>query len=490
MMALLTFYGKFLAASAVLLTLYWVLLRERVSYRWARLYLLLLPLVSLLLSGPRLEVYTVTKKTSPILTSSPRPLLTSPKGEELHSAGFPAPLGEVRRGLELALCILCASVSAILLLLALFYILKMYRLRRKLGVVPLVDGYRVVRSRTVDTPFSFIDTIFLPLGMTHTAEDYILRHEVSHVQHRHYVDVLCIELLTRLLWFNPVLWVSRNELRNVHEFEADRDVVSSGVNLQTYQSLLMEYSMEDSSVVANGFNHSFVRRRFIEMRRRTWGTLGRLGQSLAVVALLLVVCSFTMKVGEREVVVVEKGRTLSPALPHHGEGEDVADVKEDASASEDVEKEEASSNSEPEEAGDTSDAARTASPLPIAGSTFPLNTSAKVTHTGFYLKRTADATHLVCVATPESDDEVYHLGSGDNTYIVDEERGVHYRARGSQPSGTWAQDFHVRGMKGQSIALTIVFPPIPEYVEHVRIYGVGDWNLRGQEFRVKDIEER
>ena len=120
---------------------------------------------------------------------------------------------------------------------------------------------------------------------------------------------------------------------------------------------------------------------------------------------------------------------------------------------------------------------------------FPLNTSRKVTYNGYYIKRTAEATYLVCVATPESDDEVYHLGSSDNTYIVDEERGVHYRARGSQPSGTWAQDFHVRGMKGQTIALTIVFPPIPGNVERVRIYGVGDWNLRGQEFRLKDIEE-
>ncbi|MBQ9363089.1 MAG: M56 family metallopeptidase [Bacteroidaceae bacterium] len=504
MIALLTFYGKFLAASAVLLALYWVVLRDRASYRVSRLYLLLLPVASLLLSGPRLEVY---RPQPTVVEVTNRPLLTSPLGEGFQPDGLLPIEGEMsegQRGSVRVFVSVVGLVSAVLLLVALFCLLKMYRLRRQVKSVSLVNGCRVVRLAALDSPFSFMDTIFLPQGMTAWAEDYILRHEQSHVRHRHYIDVWLIELLTRLLWFNPVLWLNRNELRGVHEFEADHDVVLGGVDLPAYQSLLMEYVLTDSSVAANGFTSSFMRRRFVEMRRASWGTWGRVGQWLAVICLLLVFCSFTLKVGDREIVVVQRERsadpdslqTLSPALPHNGEGEEVTDVAEETLVAEEEKKDEASKASEPDKDNDTPDATRTASPLPITGegtgervSSFPLNTSRKVTYNGYYIKRTAEATYLVCVATPESDDEIYNLGSSDNTYIVDEERGVHYRARGSQPSDMWAQDFHVRGMKGQTIALTIVFPPIPENVERVRIYGVGDWNLRGQEFRLKDIEE-
>ena len=494
MTAILFFYGKFLVASLMLVALYWGLLRQRASYRQSRLYLLLLPVVSLLMSGPRLEIYR------------PTPTVVEVAAENVSVGEMPSTLQAVEavshvymdeKGYEAYVCMGAALVSAVLLLVALFSILKMCRLRRRVRAVPLTDGCRVVRLAAVDTPFSFMDTIFLPQDMTPKAEDYILRHERSHVRHRHHVDVWLVELLTRLLWFNPVLWLSRNELRNVHEYEADHDVVLSNVDLKAYQSLLMEYSVADSSLLANGFTRSFVRRRFIEMRSSSWGTLGRVGRWSAFAVLLTLFGVFTCTVGEAEVVVkILPQPTLSPGVGGEAGG---CEVGAESSAAKDRDSEEGAKAAETDKDTVHSDASRTDASLPameeepaqyeLSISPFPLNTSTKVLYNGFYLRRTPDATHLVCVATPESDDEVYHLGSSDNTYIVDVEHGRHYRARGSHPAGTWAQDFHVRGLKGRSIALTIIFPPLDDSTDRVRIYGVGNWNLRGQEFRLKDIEE-
>jgi hypothetical protein len=261
-----------------------------------------------------------------------------------------------------------------------------------------------------------------------------------------------------------------------------------------YQSLLVEYTLKGSSVACNGFSGSLVRRRFVEMRRGSWGTLGRLGHGAFAVLFLLLLCSFTIKVGDREVVV----KVISPALP--GRAESVAMAKEESEATR-AEAVSAEEETEPQPAETASDAADDI-PSEVSPSTteegreegpassFPLNTSKRITYNGYYIRRTAEATYLVCVATPESDDEVYHLGSHDNTCIVDVEHGVYYRARGAVPADAWAKDFHVKGMKGKTFAVSIVFPPMPDDVEHIRIFGVGEWNLRGQHFRMKDIEEK
>ena len=500
MTTLLFFYGKFVAASLMLLALYWGALRGRASYKQSRLYLLLLPIVSLMMSFPRFEVYRPAPKVVEVAAEVSKTDVAIKNSSKLHSMKTVAVSYMDGQHYELYISLGVTAVSIVLLLVALFYLLKMYRLREQMKIVPLTDGYRVVRLAAVDTPFSFIDTIFLPQSMTARAEDYILLHEQSHVRHRHYVDVWLIELLTRLLWFNPVLWLSRNELRNVHEYEADHDVAVSGVDLKAYQCLLMEYSMENSSVVANGFTNSFVRRRFIEMRRASWGTLGRLGHGTAAAAFLVLLALFTCTVGDAGVVVMVKPRTVSPALPtlsRNGEEEEVTEEKGEETVAEEVEIKEEANDQQPETVSDDKDVSRMAS-LPITGegrgeglvSSFPLNTSTHITYNGYYIRRTAEATYLVCVATPESDDEVYNLGSSTNTCIVDVEHGVYYRARGAVPSDAWEKDFHVKDMKGKTIALNIVFPPMPDDVEHIRIFGVGHWNLRGQQFRMRDIEEK
>ena len=123
----------------------------------------------------------------------------------------------------------------------------------------------------------------------------------------------------------------------MHEYEADRDVTLSGVDLKAYLSLLMEYSMADTVLVANGFTNSFVRRRFIEMRRTSWGTLGRVGHGAFAAFFLILLASFTMKVGEPEVVVKQKQpsaspililKPSSPTLIHNGEEEELVGMKE------------------------------------------------------------------------------------------------------------------------------------------------------------------
>ena len=105
------------------------------------------------------------------------------------------------------------------------------------------------------------------MGKSKEAEEIFIKHEKAHIQSLHYIDVWCIEVMVRLLWFNPMLWVVRKHLRDLHEFEADRLVLAQGVDAHSYQCLLLEVASDECSILTNGFNQSFIRRRIKEMKR-------------------------------------------------------------------------------------------------------------------------------------------------------------------------------------------------------------------------------
>jgi hypothetical protein len=124
------------------------------------------------------------------------------------------------------------------------------------------------------------------MGRTPDEEHLFILHEQAHIACRHYIDVWAIELLTRLMWFNPVLWMVRKTLRDLHEFEADRLVLEQGTDAYTYQCLLVSEASEDCSLIANGFNNSLIRRRIKEMKRTERIDISRFGKLLTALWML------------------------------------------------------------------------------------------------------------------------------------------------------------------------------------------------------------
>ncbi len=310
---------KFLATSALLMTFYHFALRKKASYKATRIYLLSLPVASLLMSVLTFEVYTPSQSPVAVLSQSPAPAtapMTMFQAQEMPVEMGPASVSESQTpalspveftpsaivedipfwqnvdwlkliGLSIP------AVSVILLLIAFYYIMKLMVVKSRMKAETTAEGYAIIRSASVQTPFSFAKTIFFPADLDKEKENLIIRHEKAHIAHRHYVDVWVSEFFTRIFWFNPSVWLCRSALRNVHEFEADHDVLSSGANVITYQATLLEMVLNESCPVVSGFNHSFIRSRFIEMRASTAGTLGRFGKIGTLVCLLAMFCVFT-----------------------------------------------------------------------------------------------------------------------------------------------------------------------------------------------------
>ncbi|MDE6371609.1 MAG: M56 family metallopeptidase, partial [Duncaniella sp.] len=114
-------------------------------------------------------------------------------------------------------------------------------------------------------PFSFMNCIVLKKS-DYDSDDVsqlIILHESCHVRHRHWIDLLLAQAVCILQWFNPAAWLLRDELRSVHEYQADADVLCAlHGNISLYQNLLIKKAVGASfPSLANSLNHSNLKKR-------------------------------------------------------------------------------------------------------------------------------------------------------------------------------------------------------------------------------------
>ena len=94
----------------------------------------------------------------------------------------------------------------------------------------------------------------------------ILIHELAHIQNRHSWDLLVADICIFFQWFNPASWLLKQELQNIHEYEADETVIEKGVDAKQYQLLLIKKAVGTRLYsMANSFNHSKLKKRITMM---------------------------------------------------------------------------------------------------------------------------------------------------------------------------------------------------------------------------------
>ena len=144
---------------------------------------------------------------------------------------------------------------------------KVIRLIRQSEQHPQSDGTIVcVTGNANVTPFSWMRYIVMNRGDYEANNAAILAHERGHIRLHHSYDVVLVDLLTALQWFNPAMWMLRQDLRAIHEYEADGVVLSQGINARQYQYLLISKATSIGGYsIANGINHSTLKNRITMM---------------------------------------------------------------------------------------------------------------------------------------------------------------------------------------------------------------------------------
>jgi TonB family protein len=123
----------------------------------------------------------------------------------------------------------------------------------------------IVHDRDI-APFSWMKYIVISEKDLDENGREILIHELAHIQNRHSWDLLVADICIFFQWFNPASWLLKQELQNIHEYEADETVIEKGVDAKQYQLLLIKKAVGTRLYsMANSFNHSKLKKRITMM---------------------------------------------------------------------------------------------------------------------------------------------------------------------------------------------------------------------------------
>ena len=143
---------------------------------------------------------------------------------------------------------------------------KVMMLVRRSERYPQADGTTLCVVKDDVPPFSFCSYIVMNHSDYEANDAAVLAHERGHIRQHHSCDVLLVNLLTALQWFNPAMWMLRADLRAIHEYEADGAVLSQGINARQYQYLLITKAASIGGYsIANGISHSTLKNRITMM---------------------------------------------------------------------------------------------------------------------------------------------------------------------------------------------------------------------------------
>ena len=179
---------------------------------------------------------------------------------------------------------MCATLGHTLLSM-----IRIILLIRKSEQHPQPDGVTVcVTGNAALSPFSWMHYIVMNREDYETHDSAILAHERGHIRLHHSWDLILVDTLTALQWFNPAMWMLRSDLRAIHEYEADAAVLSQGINARQYQYLLITKAAGIGGYsLANGISHSTLKNR-INMMLHTKSPRQRYLKLLALVPIVAV----------------------------------------------------------------------------------------------------------------------------------------------------------------------------------------------------------
>jgi len=155
--------------------------------------------------------------------------------------------------------------------------------------------------------FSFFRSI--KLGGNLDNLEVITAHEEAHANQWHTVDVLLIEAVAIINWFNPVVYLYRLEIKHIHEYIADRHALENGIDKAEYAMLLLSQTLKTPhQLVTPFFNHSLLKQRIIMLQknRSKYTALLKYGLSAPLFVLMMIMASVT--IGKTNVVKVIKDK--------------------------------------------------------------------------------------------------------------------------------------------------------------------------------------
>jgi TonB family protein len=174
-------------------------------------------------------------------------------------------------------------------------------------------GSRIIRFQGFNTAgFSAMGYIFINTRLNPEEAGEIINHEKNHLKQNHYLDILFFEFVTAFQWFNPGMYLLNRELRAIHEFQADRDCLNSGIPIVNYQSLLLSQVFKSGAFkLSHSFsNPSLIRKRMLMMTKKRTSQIAELKLLMVLPVTALVFLTISPAPASTEQAIAEQTTSI------------------------------------------------------------------------------------------------------------------------------------------------------------------------------------
>lgn len=257
MKSLLFYLLQVVVVSGILYAYYHIALRNKKFHQYNRFYILAATLASILIPFLNIPVYFSNDDSSAQwmyalqnLSSDPVVIIMDGSAEQAEPFNW--------RALLYALYALVALFGLVKIIVS---VRKLRKIMREHPAEQL-NGIRFINTSEPGTPFSFFRWLFWNnrIELSSQKGEQIFRHEVFHIEQKHSLDTVFMEMVTIVFWINPFFHLMKKELKAIHEFLADRFATNETEKWE-YAELLLMQALNTQHSLVQPFFHNQIKRR-------------------------------------------------------------------------------------------------------------------------------------------------------------------------------------------------------------------------------------
>ncbi|HYX05557.1 MAG TPA: M56 family metallopeptidase [Bacteroidales bacterium] len=174
---------------------------------------------------------------------------------------------------DLIIKLLILAGSCIFLVINLIRHFKIHYLINKSEGVRYRNLYIKTTNRPI-IPLLYNKYIIIPKTVPEEEMDFIVEHEYQHHHLGHHIDILFLQIVQIIFWFNPVIYLLIRDIKQIHEYQVDRKIITAGIDASIYKLTLIKYSVGlQKFAIANGLSNCKIKNRIImisNMNNKKW----------------------------------------------------------------------------------------------------------------------------------------------------------------------------------------------------------------------------
>ena len=303
-MAIIIF--KIILCSSILVGIYYLFLQKEKMFRFNRFYLLFALVFSYVIPFLKINLPAVSQKENQLVF------------DEMQTQQLIQNTNQTSQFDWLNL------ILSTFVLVSIFMIIKSIVSIKKITNLKGTEIiYQKQKVKLIDKqlpPFSFWNKIYLNKSYFQNGQidNRIFLHEKTHIVQRHSLDILFLEILKIIFWFNPALYFYKKAIKDNHEFLADENIIQRNINVKDYQRLILSEIIQTQNLkLIHQFNYNNTKKRFIMMTTKKSG-FENVKKTFAISAIASLSILFVQKVyaseSNPEKIINKQVKTLNEGI--------------------------------------------------------------------------------------------------------------------------------------------------------------------------------